>query len=308
MRTNFWRHATGAGLVALVLALATPAHADLKDVMDMQMAAPPGGAAQALGGMRPSMQMTTYVKGTRQRIETAIQFGPMKMHTVTLTLCDKHQVIQLDPDLKLYTINSTFLPLLGGAADAMIQRQNAQAHPGAAAGKTGSVASTFSVKDLGAEKVAGFDTRHYAITDHMVYSGCVGAKDTTFKMETWVAPGKGGLVCPDMFQPTRVVKTPDGCEVTYSVKGDLAALKAMTGSMPVQTKVYNGDTVMLTAHVTSYSADPLPDALFTLPADYKSVSNAEFQDAKRKAMMGAFMGNLHVPGGVSGPGGIRKQP
>ena len=284
-------------LLAAALFSSTSARADVRYTTQMSMGganangAPPADmpAGMPANGM-PLMRTTTYVKDMHERVETSVDIGPMHMNTVTLTLCDKHQTVKLDPALKIYTVSDigsmTFTPPSrpgrGGMGGSMPEGK-----PG-----IGHIIMTFNVQDLGTEKVADIDARHYKMTIRSQTSGCIGTADTTIMLENWVAPIKGALNCPERFSPARSYTNGNGCQITTEMKGDFSAMRDAYAGMPVRTKFYQGDKLFMTTDMRDYSTAALDDALFTTPDDYKQVSDAEFSKAESDAMMKNMMGGM----------------
>ncbi len=311
-----------AGMLLLTGTLA--AHADVRYTSQMTM----GGAERSTnapampeGMTLPTIRTTTYVKDMRERVETTMHMGPMKMDTVTLTLCDKHQSIKMDPSLKIYTI---------GAIGTLTFGTPNQAHPGQPAMKmpegkpgVGTVTTTLAAQDLGRESVAGRPAHHFKLTMRMQSEGCIGKDDNKFAMEYWVAPLKGGLVCPERYAPTRLITNDRGCKITYAVKGDLSTFREIGTGMIVRMIMYgDGKDAKPVAEqdLRDYSTALLDASLFAPPADYKEVMATEFEkqqgDAMRKSMMGG-MGDLFKPptddSGIQGsdstpPGGDANPP
>lgn len=285
-----------------LLAAAPPAGADVRYTSQMTMGgAMPADAGPMPAGMTmPAIRTTTYVKDMHERVETSLQMGPIKTNTVTLTLCDKHQSLQLDDALKIYTVAPigvmTFGPPPGmGGRNGM---KMPEGKPG-----VGAVTTTLAVQDLGVEKVAQINNvHHYKFSIRNQTTGCIGQADATFVMEDWVAPIKGGLSCPERYAAApRIVPNAHGCQITYAFKGDTGKLPDIAGGMVVRMIIYadaQGTKVVAQQDLRDYSTALLDDALFAPPADYKEVSAEDFQkqeaDAMRKSMMGG-LGNLFKP-------------
>src|SRR5690349_10226867 len=120
-----------------------------------------------------------------------MEMGAVKTNTVTLTNCDKRQIITMDPDLKLYTVTS-----MDGGSPEGTPTSGEPARSSNEKEDTGRVVTTYNIQDLGMEKVGDINAHHYMLTMRMERSGCAGKGDSTMKMETWVAPGQlGGLNC-----------------------------------------------------------------------------------------------------------------
>lgn len=281
-----------ATLAVIGLALSPSVHADIRYTTQMQMGDAGGtGAGAAPAGAAPAIRTTTFIKDMHERVETDMSMGPIQMHQVTLTLCDKHQNVKLDDALKIYTTSP-----IGVASFGPPSRPGAPGHqmPEGKPG-VGHVDMTFAVQDLGTEKVADLDTHHYKVSIHMQTSGCLGAGDSTMVMEEWLADVNGGLNCPERYAESRMVPNANGCQITYDMKGDWQKMRDMQGGMVVRQKIYNGDKVIMTSDMRAYSEAALDDSLFVVPADYKEVSQKDFDkaeaDAMRKNMMGG-MGNM----------------
>ena len=303
-----YSHKSSSFVGMILLAGALSAHADVRYTTQMTM----GGAevaadAQAMpeGMAMPTIRTTTYVKDMHERVETSMHMGPMKMDTVTLTLCDKHQSIKMDPSLKIYTI---------GSIGALTLAPPSQAHPGQPGMKmpegkpgVGTVTTTLTAQDLGRESVAGRDAHHFKLTMRMQSEGCIGKDDSKFAMEYWIAPLKGGLVCPERYAPTRMITNDRGCKITYAVKGDLSTFKEIGAGMIVRMIMYGdgkGAKPIAEQELRDYSTALLDASLFAPSADYKEVTAAEFEkqqsDAMRKSMMGGLGDMFKPPADESG--------
>lgn len=300
----------------ILLAGALSAHADVRYTTQMTMGgaeAPSDAQAMPEGMAMPAIRTTTYVKDMHERVETSMHMGPIKMDTVTLTLCDKHQSIKMDPSLKIYTV---------GPIGALALGFPTQARPGSpdmrmSGGKpgVGTVTTTVTAQDLGRESVAGRDAHHFKVTMRMQSEGCIGKDDNTFAMEEWVAPLKGGLVCPERYAPTRITTNERGCKITYAIKGDLSTFKEIGAGMIVRMIMYgSGKDAKPVAeqNLRAYSTALLDASLFAPPIDYKEVTAADFEkqqgDAMRKSMIGGMGDMFKPPADDSGSQGSDSTP
>lgn len=220
-------------------------------------------------GSPMEMVTTTWVKGKRQRTETLTDMGSMKTKSVQLIMCDTHQMAQLDPDLKIYTVTS--MDSKGGNA-------------GGGPSGTGTVVNTYTVKDLGTETVAKLKAHHWMVTTQSKGSGCVGTFDTTTKVEIWTAAVQV-LNCPE--QAVAAYNQPN-CRVTFEEKGDVKSMRAAYDGMAVKMINYQGDQKISEQEFVDYSTAALEDGLFALPKDYKQVTAAEFQAQQQQKMMQQF--------------------
>lgn len=282
---------------AMLIAGTLTAHADVRYTSQMTMggATAPGEAAEGMA--MPAIRTTTFLKDMHERVETSMHMGPMTMDTVTLTLCDKHQSVKMNPALKIYTVGPIGAMTFGAPGQGRPGMQMPEGKPGA-----GTLTTTMAVQDLGREKVAGHDAHHFKLTMRTQSDGCIGKADNTFIMEDWIAALKGGLVCPERYAPTRVVPNERGCKITYKFKGDLLSLKEIGAGMVVKMIIYGDDKggkPVAQQDLRDYSTAPLDESLFAPPADYKQVSPEEYQkqesDAMRKAMMGGLSDMMHPP-------------
>jgi len=285
---------------ALLFAGTLAAHADVRYTSQMTMGGavtPADATAEPEGAVMPAVRITTYVKEMRERVETSLHIGPVTMDTVTLTLCDKHQSIKMDPALKIYTVGPIGALTFGAPGQGQPQGMAmTEGKPG-----VGAVTTTVSAQDLGREKVAGRNSRHFRLTMRTQTDGCIGKADNTLVMEDWVAPLQGGLVCPERYAPTRTITNERGCKITYAFKGDIAALKDIGTGMVVRMIIYEdakGTKPVAQQDLRDYSTALLDSSLFAPPADYTEVSAEDFQkqeaDAMRKNMMGG-MGDMFKP-------------
>jgi hypothetical protein len=187
----------------------------------------------------------------------------MKMNMVSLTLCDRHETVQLDPDLKIYTVTA-----MGGGS----------AKSDGATGK-GEMVSTYGVKDLGMEKISGLNTHHWMVSTHQKGSGCVGNVDSNTRSEIWVAPVQT-LNCPESMAYTQ-----PNCKVTMVEKGDVKQMHAAYSGMIVKMISYMGEQKISEQEFVDYATTPLADSLFAVPADFKKVTQAEYQQQQQQKMM-----------------------
>jgi len=293
----YHKRIAAAAWIASCSLLAPSAHADVRYTTVMSMN---GGDASAKS---MAMEMTYYVKGSRERQETSINAGMFTMKNVSITQCDTNQELQVDELQKVYTAKSlssgisSFIPAPPSGGPGGMRRglgKKSTETPG-----TGTVDSSFSTQDLGKEKVNGFDTHHYMMTIHTKTTGCAGNEDRNMKMEMWVAPNTlGRLDCPTRFQPSSptLPTTEDNpCKITTHFSGDMSGMRNMFAHLIVKQIIYNDDKPMMTIEVKDYSASTQDPALFAVPTDFKKVSQDEFQKAQTRNMMKQFGGGAGMP-------------
>lgn len=230
----------------------TLAYADVSYTMKVKS---PNSPAETL--------MTTYIKGKRQRTETAIDMGTVKMKTVSLTLCDLKQTAQVDDELKIYTLAP--MDASTGADKSKVA--------------TGTVSNTYTVKDLGTETIAGLKARHSLITTRSQATGCAGSFDNSSKVEIWTAPIQV-LNCPEAANYSQ-----PNCRVKLEEKGDVKAMRSAYDGMPVKMITFQGDQQTSVQEMTEHSTKALDDSLFNFGKDYKKVTTQEFQQAQQQKMM-----------------------
>ncbi len=259
-------------------ALAPPARADVRYTTQMSFGDPAAAKKDQQG---PNMRTTTFVKDNNERVETSMQMGPIQMKTVSLTLKN----INVGP----------MMPggMSGGSMPGM--RPKPKAAPG---GATGKVILTYTVQDMGSEKLLNLDTRHVMVTMRTQSSGCAGNSDTTMKMEVWTAPIKV-LNCPERFASHEASgDTGDGggeCKIVTETKGDVDKIKDVFSGMIVQQKFYQGDKVTMVQSLREHSLAALDPALFAVPADFRKVTEAEFAKAQQEAMQKNMMRGMQAP-------------
>lgn len=222
------------------------------------------------GASSAAVTTTTWVKGKRQRMEMVTDLGTMKSKTVMLTMCDQHQSVTLDTDLKIYYVTP-----FGDAGG------KAEGNQG-----TGTITNIYTVKDLGTEMVAQLKAHHWMVTTQTKTTGCAGNADNTTKVEVWTAPVPV-LNCPESAaysQPT--------CKIKFIEQGDVKGMRAAYDGMPVKMVTYQGNLQTSVMEFVDYSTAALADNLFAPPADFKKVTAAEFQQQQQQKMMQQFK----VPG------------
>ena len=267
-------------LALLALAfLISPAHADVRYTKKVTFNQ---GDGEGL-----SMLTTTFLKNRRERLETSMQAGPMKIQQVELTLCDLEKKARLDPELKIYT-SSPLRPQLSELRNPM-ERDNkpeATVKPG-----TGTYTMTYKVQDLGVEKVAGLDTHHYRMQVNMVSSGCAGDSQNNIDREVWIAD-LPRLECPvrDVsgdFSLKASESDPSSCKIKVVQQGDVKLYLAAMRGEAVKEILYHDGAPMMTTELTEYSSAALEDSLFSLDG-LNAVSESDFQQQMQAKMMRQF--------------------
>ena len=224
-----------------------------------------------------SMKMTnvTRTKDKRQRIEDTTDMGAFKMKTVRLVMCDLEQEAQIDPDLKIYTSRS-----LNPLADLGDPSQPNNTQKG-----DGKLSTNVKVQDLGVEKVAQVDARHWIVDTQMKGSGCIGDFNYASKREFWTS-ALPSFSCPIM-TGTWTQQDIDGCKVSNELTGDTEKFLQSSRNQVVKEIIYVDGKKSMTREMVDFSTAELDAALFSLDG-YRKVSDDEFQAAQQKKMMEMF--------------------
>ena len=235
-----------------------------------------------------SMQTTTFLKNRRERIDTVMQAGPMRIQQSELTLCDLEKRARLDSELKIYT-SSPLRPHFSEMRNPLEgpdKPEGAPIQPG-----TGTYTMNYKVQDLGVEKVAGLDTHHYRLQITMQSTGCAGESLNNIDREVWIAD-LPRLECPVLdassdFSMKASESDPAPCKIKLIQQGDVKLYQAAMKGEPVKEILYHEGAAMMTTELTEYSSAALDDALFSLDG-LKAVSEGEFQQQMQAKMMRQF--------------------
>lgn len=226
-----------------------------------------------------SMKMTsvTRTKDKRQRVEDTTDMGAFKMKTVRLLMCDLEQEAQIDPDLMIYTVRS--LNPLESMGD---PNQPVKTKKG-----TGKISTNVKVEDLGVEKVAQVDARHWIVSSDMKGSGCIGDFNYNSKREFWTS-ALPAFHCP-IVSGSWTEQDIDGCQVSNELTGDTAKFMESNKHQVVKEIFYVDGKKSMTREMVDFSTAELDAALFSLDG-YRKVGDDEFQAAQQKKMMEMFQG------------------
>lgn len=257
----------------LAFSLATTALADHTITMRTTFADP------AAASMKISS--VTRTKDQRQRVEDTTEMNGLKMVSVRLLMCDKEQQALLDPEAKIYTVQSLRPEIAGDPTQA---GQAPKAKEG-----VGKILSHHKVEDKGMEKIAQFDAHHWIVETKMKGSGCIGTFDIESKREFWSAD-LPTFSCP-ILNTWSGTQTIDECQVTYENTGDAAAFQTAMKGQVVKEIIYQDGQPSMTREVVDFSTALLDESLFSLEG-YKEVSEAEFQKAQTEKMMRMYTPNM----------------
>lgn len=254
------------------------ANADIKYTTETTM--------EGMGDAMPKSVTLRAVKPNFERSEMRQTIGTYQMNHITIRECGKKQTIKLDPSLKIYAIVAD-----GESGSDEVTPDGKPKKKGEP--KTGHMVMNYKVQDLGEEEVAGFKTRHYMIDTEMTSTGCAGNSTTKLKQEIWVSDIRDANPCPADSSTTNMgeAMSRTDCKITVETKGDFARFNEIYKGLILRQKTYNDGKVMMTTEVTMLSQAKFEDdTLFTVPADYKLVSDKDFQSAQSKALMKGMMG------------------
>jgi hypothetical protein len=217
-----------------------------------------------------SMEMTTMLKGSRERSEMKLGFG---RDIISITQCDLRRTLQISDSAKKYVVT----PM--DSEDSTSTGGVASSRPSEPVTRGGVITYTTSAVDTGERKeMFGFQARHVKTSVNIESSpdACSPIKQ---RMETdgWYIDFSFGLNCdrggtPDMGR----MPTQGGCRdrIRFNRQG-----AARTG-YPLQetTTMYGPDGSVLvttTKEVVELSREPLDAALFDVPAGYVETKNAQ---------------------------------
>lgn len=306
---------------ALVLA-GVNAQADMRwtTTMKVEGGLMGGGRGGAMAGMKPTISYTTAVTDGAQRKESQIAMGPFATGDVSITLCEKKQRIQIDDELKIYTVSDLtdddggFVNPMAGISS-MVGKMlppgmKIPGLPAAPQGApaTGKIVSTVIAEDLGNDTIAETPTKHWMLTIKNQKSGCAGTGEDSMKMEVWSASFDEPIFCPNAAgtNPVRdyqkVIGPGSNCKITYEMQGDGNEIfgKIFRG-LVMRMKLFDPKTGQptMTQEVTMLTRAKQEAKLFQVPDNYQKVTAEEFQQKKGQAMMQKiFAGGL--PPGLGG--------
>jgi hypothetical protein len=279
------------------VALSSVVQADVKYTETMTM----GGKNAA--DMPPSRN-TTYIKAGLERTEQSLSMGPVTMKMISVSSCPAKRTMRFDPALKIYT--STPMNDDSATKNDEAKAEDTKAAPAAKdKKKTGKITITADVQKLGTEEIAGRTARHYIIKQSMVSEGCAGNGEQKYTMELWTADyDMPVFACRTPWSSSAAPTTrptPGGCAITTEFKGDQTAIAEAYRGLQVKRKMTMGDTVM-TWQLTELSEAKLDDSLFAPGADWKLVTDEEFDRQRQAAMMRAMTSGA-AAGGDDGDDG-----
>jgi len=240
--------------------------------------------------MGHNMEEAVYIKGARQRTETA---GMMGMPgTTTIVQCDKKRVVTLNTCSKTYMVSP--MGESGGAMSAGGAMAAAEEADRSAPRKGGLVTIVNSYVDTKErQKMFGMEARHVRSTMAME-PGPGACNKNSMKMERdgWYVSLSPQFTC-DAGIGQYAAMGGDGarpsCRDTYRVKGGMG-----NPGFPLKETVsyqVEGHPFSMTTEVTELSTANLNPALFEIPAGYREVSDYRAMMGDPRAMMSGGGGN-----------------
>jgi len=228
--------------------------------------------------MGHSSESTVYIKGSRQRSESAgMGQGPS---FVTIMQCDQKRMITLNPQN-----NTCMIAPLGGDG-------GADAAPAAAAGasrKGGTITFTVDTLDTGErQKMFGLNARHMKSTMNAESSADACSKTSLHsESDGWYADIAPGLACWTGMTPPPARPGRAGCQDTLRYKhtgaGHPGYPLKQTTTMQVQGRSFTTES-----EVVELTSNPLDAAMFEMPAGCQVVGS--YQE---------LLGMGGMPGGVA---------
>ena len=269
-----------------VLLSCLAARADITYTTEMMLAGETEGT--------PKTVTTRNVKPNFERIETTQKIGMVETQTIVIRECGKKLTIQLEPDLKLYSVIPDYNGegALGAEAGSTPDAEKADADKPA----TGKMIVTYAVQDLGDATVLNLKTRRFMVDVTTESLGCAGEGTSTEKMEIWASDIRDAAACADENSAAAMSKAMSNgvCKIEVQLKGDFDKMIKISKGLVLRQKMYNGDTAFKTVEVISLSQAKLGNELFTVPADYKKVSAEDFQKAQSEAMTKVMQAGIRI--------------
>jgi hypothetical protein len=217
-----------------------------------------------------SMEMTTMLKGARERSEMKLGYG---RDIINITQCDLRRTVQISDSARKYVVTpmDTENSTTGGAV--------ASTGPREPSTRGGVITYTTSAVDTGERKeMFGFQARHVKTSMQIESSpdACSPVKQRT-ETDGWYIDFSFGLNCERGGAPEMArMPSQGGCRdrIRFNRQG-----AARTG-YPLQetTTMYGPDgnvLVTTTKEVVELSREPLDAALFDVPAGYVETTNAQ---------------------------------
>ena len=218
-------------------------------------------------GGQPGHEMTTYIKGKRQRSE-------MPGGTATVTQCDLRRTVQLNGAAKTYLV-SPFDDPAAATTTATAAAAGARTQPAARRG--GVVTTTVTSTDTGERKqMFGYTARRIKTT--MVTESSPDScnpQQTRMESDGWYIDFNVGFDCSEQAAGAYRYTAPAGsCQDTYRMKTVGAARTGYAIHVTTTMTDQTGRQTTFTQEVTEISKAVLDAALFEVPSDYREVQDA----------------------------------
>jgi hypothetical protein len=249
---------------------ALSAHADLSytQTTDTVM-------SKMMGGPTASKM---WMKGSTTRTETAV------LGNKIVIITSGNKITQLDPVSKTYVV---------GSPNAMPGMPAGGKRPG------GPSDVTVAVKKLPAQTVRGVLAPHWRVDMQMKMNTPQGARNMKIGTEVWnsktpypmtAASGNSALKT----LPANLSSMFGG---QVKVKGDVKSLGSAYATVPLRMKIFMNDKQFATTETSNISTKTLPASLFAVPAGYRKVTQEQWSQQQRAAMMSKMGGMMKgMPG------------
>lgn len=211
-----------------------------------------------------STQSTTYIKGSRQRME---QGAGITM----IYQCDNHQMIQLNTNAKKYFVTS-----LETSPAAQSSEVEPPKEPVTKPQKGGIVTFIFSNTDTGERKeMFGHTARHIKTTmSKEATPNACDPENMQMEMDGWYIDFEYGLYCSSdkPVIPSRPRPDKIACkdEIHYKYNGSFKLGFPVILTTTINT---HGQNISTTMEVVEFSTMPLDASLFEVPAGYTKANS-----------------------------------
>jgi len=220
-----------------------------------------------------SMQMTTMIKGRRERSETSFGGGANSISMVTLTQCDMRRTIQVNDKARKYIVTPMDVDDAPGSAPTTNSSGRGTSRSG------GVVTMTINTVDTGERKeMFGFTARHLKRTMSFQSSPDACSQQQT-KMDTdgWYINLEYGLNCGSLKPSSNTYGDGStGCRDRYEYK--ITGPQNLGYPLVETTTMYGPDGSVsntMTKEVIELSRQTLDAALFDVPAGYTQASSQQ---------------------------------
>jgi len=233
-----------------------------------------------------------FVKSNKTRREDITDYAIAPSKEVFILRCDLKKQFRIDDALKIYTVSDWAPSGFNSPASESELREDIPEM------KT---VIHYSIQKLAPEKMNGFDTECYQVTETDKYSGDSGNRESTNKMKIWVANVQGWQPCdqekialPASF--THVVTFPEGRRrFIEEYTGDVDIMNKISNELSVRTEsiIDSGENASNDStadqNLILYSPnEKFDNSLFEIPAGYREVTSEEYKKLRSEAEVKAI--------------------